>query len=59
MQEYNQITSVDWNKLFPGWEEKKAAAEAMRDRRGPRPDGKAPKGRGKGPKPGKKPAKKK
>ena len=32
--------------------EKKAAAEAMRDRRGP-------KGRGKGPKPGKKPAKKK
>ena len=39
--------------------EKKAAAEAMRDRRGPRPDGKGPKGRGKGPKPGKKPAKKK
>ena len=37
--------------------EKKAAAEAMRDRRGPRPDGKGPKG--KGPKPGKKPAKKK
>ena len=39
--------------------EKKAAAEAMRDRRGPRPDGKGPRGKGKGPKPGKKPAKKK
>jgi len=39
--------------------EKKAAAEAMRDRRGPRPDGKGPKGKGKGPKSGKKPAKKK
>tara|TARA_R100000664_G_C2676376_1_gene86251 strand:+ start:267 stop:632 length:366 start_codon:yes stop_codon:yes gene_type:complete len=39
--------------------EKKAAAEAIRDRRGPKPDGKGPRGKGKGPKPGKKPAKKK
>ena len=39
--------------------EKKAAAEAMKRRRGGKPDGKGPKGKGKGPKPGKKPAKKK
>ena len=39
--------------------EKKAAAEAIKDRRGPRGKGKGPRGKGKGPKPGKKPAKKK
>tara|TARA_R110001592_G_scaffold62377_7_gene190906 strand:- start:1537 stop:2058 length:522 start_codon:yes stop_codon:yes gene_type:complete len=27
MQEYNNVASYDWNKLFPNWDEKQAAAD--------------------------------
>ena len=27
MQEYNEVVSYDWNKLFPNWDKKKAAAD--------------------------------
>ncbi len=27
MQVKNEVVSYDWNKLFPGWEEKKAALD--------------------------------
>ena len=27
MNSYNEVTSYDWNKLFPNWDEKQAAAD--------------------------------